>query len=284
MYIFPIVYAILLWWFSTGLILSLYGRSRKLMRLGFGLGTLLTGFAVTGLIATRDQTQTLDVYFAVTCGVTIWGWQMASYYLGFVTGPRPKPAADTRSDDDMSGFGFGRRFRLALQFSLYHEILVLVVAGLLTVLMWSHANLWGLWIYLVLWLMHTSAKLNVFLGVRNFRIELLPRQLHYLGNLLGKQSSNPLFPVSVMVASTALLGLVYQGTLPSTDAAQTTGFFLLATMITLGLLEHWFLMLPLPANIWGLAIHHVPLPVEHNNDVSTTVDSTNKEVIKGPVP
>ena len=42
------------------------------------------------------------------------------------------------------------------------------------------ANQVGLWTFVILWAMRQSAKLNVFLGVRNLSEEFLPEHLRYL--------------------------------------------------------------------------------------------------------
>ena len=60
------------------------------MRLGYAAWTVGMVIAFAVMVATRQGTQPIDVYIAFTCGVTIWGWQMAGYYLGYVTGPSPE--------------------------------------------------------------------------------------------------------------------------------------------------------------------------------------------------
>ena len=252
-FLMPVLAAVFIWWFTTGLIMAVYRRSRSVMALFFLAATLVTVLAYGGIYATRDTNTITGVYVAATCGIIIWGWQVAGYYLGFVTGPMPI------IPESSSPRTLRERFRLALRYSLHHEIITALSGVLIAVLTWSHSNRWGLWIYLTLWLMHTSAKLNVFLGVRNFHIEILPPRMHHLNHLLSSRTINALFPFSVVIASSMVLGLIYQGIAPGTDPAQTTGTFVIATMITLGILEHWMLVLPLPAIIWGWGLRSVSL-------------------------
>jgi putative photosynthetic complex assembly protein 2 len=241
----PLLYATFLWWFLTGLIMAIYGRSPLLIRAAFGVATLLLLAALGGVVATRHALDPRSVYLAVTCGLVIWGWHTVSYYLGFVTGPT---AAVTRSNppQDLAG-----RFRQALRASLYHELLILACALLLAALTWAQANRWGLWVFLTMWLMHLSAKLNIFLGVRNFRMEFLPSHLHHLDALVNKQPSNPFLPASVIVASSAALLFGYRALAPGALPGETVGFLMTATLIGLGVLEHLLLVLPLPAILWG---------------------------------
>lgn len=253
--VWPVLYVVGLWWVSTGTILALYTLSRRTMRLSYVVSTLIGVFAMGGLVATRDSAAKLDIYLAVTCGVAVFGWQVTSYYLGFITGPtQPTPR-------QISQERVWERFAAVLKFSLYHEVMAIAVGILIAMLTLPYANAWGFWIYLALWAMHASARLNVFFGVRNFRIDLLPSHMQPLGDLLGKQNNNVLFPVSAILSSCAIFALLYQAAL---TPAQAEGYLLVAIMIALGLFEHFLMILPLPAYVWGFALHHVALPVERS--------------------
>lgn len=256
----PVLVAAVLWWFSTGLIVAVYGRSRRGTLLAFALATLLLGLALAGVMWTRAGASVAAVYLAVACGIALWGWQTAAYYLGFVTGPALRPyavQAALRSPE-----GSRPRFVQVLRASLHHELLVALCALLLLALTWQQPNRWALWIYLALWLMHSSARLNVFFGVRNFRMEFLPAHMHPLAPLLTrKRSGNALFPLSVLAACSVTLLLVYRAIVPGVPAAQTTGLLLVSTLLALGILEHLLLVLPLPVALFGWGVRRLP-PVE----------------------
>ena len=253
----PVAYAIFYWWFTTGAVMVVYGRSERVYRLYFAFLTAVMLAAFVGIVQTRSVENPAQVYLAFSFGGVMWGWQTASYYLGIITGPKQLPASIDPQDESLK-----TRFRSALYFSMYHEILCLIVAVILAAVIWQSENRWALWTYLTLWFMHSSAKLNVFLGVRNFHIEFLPHQLHHLGRLLTKRANNALFPFSVVVASSVALTLVYQAIMPGTDPAQTIGFVLIATMISLGVMEHWLMVLPIPSMIWGWGMKQLPEPPE----------------------
>ena len=53
---------------------------------------------------------------------------------------------------------------------------------------WGGANQVGTWTFLLLWWMHQSARLNVFLGVRNLNEEFLPDHLSFLRSFLNQRS------------------------------------------------------------------------------------------------
>lgn len=237
--------------------MAIYGRSRRVMRFCFGIATVLMLAALVGLFMTRELRHPFDVYMALLCGIVVWGWQVSGYYLGFVTGPYDW-TRELQEKSDSENRSLLDRFKLAVYFSLHHELMVLGIGALIAALVWSQPNKWGLWMYIALWLMHTSAKVNVFLGVRNFRVELLPQQMHHLDDLLGKRHINLLFPVSIILASSIAIVMLFRGISPGTPYIHTIGYLSIATMMGLGLLEHWLLVLPLSATLWGWGIRTIP--------------------------
>ncbi len=273
-FILPVLFAIFLWWFTTGLIIVVYGRSARLMHLCFVGATMALLFAFWGLIATRPFTHPVAIYLAFTCGLVIWGWQTASYYLGYVKGPGRQQATG-RNRESLTPTD---RFWRALWSGIYHELLVVVFVVVLAGLTWPYANRWGFWIFVAMWLMHSSAKLNVFLGVRNFRMEFLPSHLHHLGALLNKQTNNAFFPISVVVASTVTLFLFYKAIEPGATPSQTIGSLLVATMMGLGVIEHLLLILPIPATLYGWGIRPLP-PMQGAEDDGQRLQSTTLRVM-----
>lgn len=250
-----VVYALFLWWFVTGLIVVVYGRSRWITHLYFICATVVMLLAVGGLVLTRNQTEAVGVYLALTCGILLWGWQVTAYYLGYVTGPQSEATVREMAGRPLS---LGLRFRYALQASLFHELSIVSLALVLVGLTWAAANRWGLWIFLALWLMHSLAKLNVFLGVRNFRIEFLPAHLHYLEVVLSKRKNNPLLLITVVVGLAVCLAFFYRAIIPGVTPADTIGFLVVGTMIGLGVVEHLLLVLPIPSILWGWGFRPVP--------------------------
>jgi putative photosynthetic complex assembly protein 2 len=117
-------------------------------------------------------------------------------------------------------------------------------------------NQTGWWTYLVLWVMRQSAKLNVFLGVRNLNEEILPPHLKYLQTYFTQRPMNLLFPFSVTISTVAALWLwqaVGQADMSTHEAA---ALVFAATMLSLAVLEHWLLVVPMPSQAlwsWGFA-------------------------------
>ena len=109
----------------------------------------------------------------------------------------------------------------------------------------------ALWTYLILWLMHASAKLNVFLGVPNLGEDLLPEHLAYLTTFMKRKPMNALFPFSV-TGGTIVAWLLFERALrEGATSFEVAGFTILGALMGLAVVEHWFLVAPIDANaLW----------------------------------
>lgn len=242
-YALPILYTLLLWGASTGLIIWLYRSRGRAARAGFAGANALLLVSLWGLAATRDDTSAAGVYAAFTCGTLVWGWQLLAFYTGRITGPLRTACP--------AGVGLGRRFRHALAALLHHELAALAAAGLLAALTWRGTNQLGPAVYVLLWAMHLCAKLNVFFGVRTFDDHLLPEHLHFLRSLYVRRPMNAFFPPSLTIALIVTMVLFGRALAPEAAPAEQTGCLMLGAMLVLGLAELAMLMLPSPALLWA---------------------------------
>jgi putative photosynthetic complex assembly protein 2 len=243
-FVFPALHGLLIWWFSTCLILFLDGLPQRTFRWSMTGATAVMGAALYGLVTSAADTSVTGAYTAFTCGVLVWGWLEISFYMGYVTGPRTH-----RCDHGCSGWS---HFGHAIQASLYHEIAVLVLAAAVVALTWGQPNQFGTWTFVVLWWMHQSARLNVFLGVSNLNAEFLPDHLEHIKGFLTSKPMNLLFPFSVTASTIAAVLLFQSAVADGSSAFNTAGYALLATMMVLAILEHWFLVMPVSAmRVWN---------------------------------
>lgn len=243
-YVGPALFALFVWWASTVAIIYLDNLPRPTFKWSMLGATVVFAVALYGLAASSRDTSTAGAYWAFTWGLLAWGWQEMSFYMGFVTGSRKQPCRE-----DCGGFG---HFVHAVQTSLYHELAIIGAAIAVVWLTSGGANQVGTWTFMVLWWMHQSAKLNVFFGVRNLNEEFLPEHLEFLKSFLRKRSMNLLFPVSVTV-STVITVLVAKAALADgATVAERAGYTFLTVLMALAILEHWMLVLPMPAGaIWS---------------------------------
>jgi putative photosynthetic complex assembly protein 2 len=257
LYLDAVLFCLFVWWFSTGLIIYLDGLPRNTFKYSMAFNTLLTGAGLWGLHGSAHDATTHGAYVAFACGVIVWGWQEISFYMGYVTGPRKAPCPE--------GCGGWNHFIHAVQTSLWHELAIIASAALVVGLTWHAPNQIGTWTFMVLWWMHQSAKLNVFLGVRNLNEEFLPEHLGFLKSFLTKKPMNLLFPVSVTVSTVILVMMVQRAIAPGADNFHRSGATFVATMMGFAILEHWFLVLPLPAAklwSWSLASRDAKTPFD----------------------
>lgn len=266
---FPVLYALGLWWFSTGVVLyldNLPGRTFRWTLLG---AAVVLAFATFGLIVSSAATSSLGAYAAFSCGVVIWGVLEMVYFTGLVTGPRKTPCPPACSAP--------RRFGLAILTSLYHELAVVGTVLFLVLVSWGEPNQVGTWTFIVLWLMRWSAKLNLFLGVPNLNEDWLPDHLGYLRTYMSKRGMNLLFPVSVTLPTVIVVLIALEAMSPQVAGAEAVGLTLVATLLALAILEHWLLVLPLPDEaLWAWALPPRQKPESEGSEVAARDDSATE--------
>lgn len=243
-YGFPVLYALFVWWFSTGIIIWLDNLPRRTFPWSMAGGTAVCAISLLRLHETAGEATVTGAYAAFTYGVLIWGWQEMSFFMGVLTGPRREACPE--------GAGPWLRFRLAVGACLYHELAIVVSAAAIAAMTWGAANKVGLWTFCVLWAMRQSSKLNVYFGVLNLNEAFVPEHLKYLCSYMRRQPMNLLFPFTV-TASTLMFGwLLLRAAAPGITPFHAAGLTFCATMLALGIIEHWFLVLPLPfAELWS---------------------------------
>jgi putative photosynthetic complex assembly protein 2 len=234
------------WWFTTGLILWLNHLPRYTHRWSMTVATGLMGVALLTLESVAADTSRGAALLAFVQALLLWGWLEMGYLMGFVTGPSNRPCPP-----DAAGW---TRFGLALKTSLYHELLVVVVVLSAVALTAGLPNQVAALTCASLWLMRWSAKLNLFLGVANFHAEWLPRSQRYLATYMKQRRINLLFPFSV-VLGTGFAVLFLHRALESGDPSLATGNMVVGLILSLGVLEHWFLVLPVQdSKLWQWAM------------------------------
>lgn len=246
----PVAYTLFAWWFSTGVILYLDGLPPRTFPFTLQCATVLLGAALWALVHTRNDVSVAGAYCAFTCALLVWAWQEVAFLLGVVTGPRR-----TACPPGATGW---RRTGYAIQAVLYHELALIVLAIAVVACVGPGENRVGLWTFMTLWVMRQSAKLNIFLGVRNLGENFLPPHIAYLKTYFKRAPMNALFPFSVTLATGAAILVWWQLVTGTGSAFDTAGLALVGTMLALGALEHWLLVLPLPTEAlwrWGMRSH-----------------------------
>jgi len=239
-------FAVFVWWFSTGLVLLLDGLPRGTFRWSLVISSLLAVAALVGLVRASGQTTVQASYCGFTCALLVWGWHELSFLTGWITGPRKQPSPDDAPRSE--------RFGHAVSAILWHELAIAAVGVAILILTYDAPNQVGTWTFLVLWIMRISAKLNLFLGVRNTGKELLPEHLAYMGSFFRRRTMNGLFPFCVAASSVMLTAMALR--LQEVDRPwAAVGLVLVGTLLALAIVEHLLLMLPLPSTaLWRWAL------------------------------
>jgi putative photosynthetic complex assembly protein 2 len=211
----------------------------------------LAGIALWGVSATGGDVGPAGAYCAFACGVAAWAWQIATFYLGFITGPRV-----TACDPSLRGW---KRFAAGLQTCAHHEIAIVAMAILMVALLRDQPNHLGLWTYCVLWWMHASAKLNVFFGAPNLGAEFIPNHMRYLVSYMARRPMNLFFPVSVSASTVVAVVLAMKAAAADATAFEAAAYTMLTTLMALAILEHWLLVAPLDTTfLWKWGVKSTP--------------------------
>ena len=267
----PALFALFVWWFSTGAILWLDGLPARTYRISMAGATLVLFAALWGLSASSADASVLGAYCAFSCGLLAWAWQEMAFLMGYATGPSRAPCPP-----DATGW---RRFTLALRAILYHELAILAGAVAVVAVTWGQPNQIGTWTYLLIWAMRQSAKLNVFFGARNLNEQFLPPHLRYLGSFFARKPMNLLFPVSVTLGTLLCAWFFHRALGVGADDFQAAGFTFLGVLTALAILEHWFLVLPIPAEaLWNWSMKSRATPA-----AQAAPPGTDTTAVPGPL-
>jgi putative photosynthetic complex assembly protein 2 len=257
-------------------VLLLVGRSgrfetsRIVMTVGLLVGSL------GGLALTAGDTSVGGAYTAFSCTILSWGAQEIAFLAGWLTGPRPQACPD--------GVKGSKRLRLALQAILYHELALLACGSAIVVATWNGANQIGLWTFAALWVLRQSAKINLFLGVPVTNDELMPDAVRFLKTFFARKPVGAFFPISVTLATAVLVILIQRIVEVAVTPFEIVGLTLVSTLFALGVVEHWFMLLPLPAiTLWGWGMRSgFPLEdatMEQERDATTKTAAPNLVVL-----
>ena len=130
-----------------------------------------------------------------------------------------------------------------------------MTAVALVAISWGEPNPVGAWTFLILFGCRLSAKLNLFFGVPNFTDSFFPEHLRYLTSYLKTGPASAFFPLSVAAGCAVAGGLAWQVLAANASSFTVVGFSLLFAMAALAMIEHAFMVMPLPdAALWRWAL------------------------------
>jgi putative photosynthetic complex assembly protein 2 len=243
----PALFVVLVWWASTGLILFLDSLPERTYATSLKAAAAASAVALAALVWSSAEASVANAYVAFVAAIVVWGLIEMAFLMGTVTGPRTSACPETCTG--------AQRFWLASLAIAYHEAALVAALVMLLWLTWGLPNQAGAWTFGLLWIMRLSTKLNIFLGVANLPSSLLPARIAYLESYFRQAPMNWLFPISI-TATTALCVALGWSAVAAASRFDMTVFAILATLAALALIEHWLLMVPLPAEkMWAWSMN-----------------------------
>jgi putative photosynthetic complex assembly protein 2 len=268
LYLVPFAFTLFVWWFTTGAILYLDGLPKRTFPWSMFGATLILVFGLWGLAESRNELTPAGAYCGFASALLVWAWQEVAFLLGFITGPRHEPCPE--------GSRGLQRLSYAIQAILYHEVALILLAFAVFFVTKDSTNPTGLWTFAVLLVMRQSAKINLFLGVRNLGEKLLPDHLRYIESYFARKQMNSLFPFSIILSSIASVFIWQLALDPHADAFEATAGTLVGSLLGLAILEHLFMILPMPSELlwrWSLRSRNITMGREPGKDTGNVCRS-----------
>lgn len=235
------IITLFLWWFSTGIILwrvrvADNGDAQDHFNsVVFGLPLLAVGLRAAQL--SLGDLSTNGIYLAFFAALSLWGWIELAFLSGIITGPNTDTCPPFASQRD--------RFWRAVGTIAWHEALLIVTLIGLGAVTIHAANPFALGTFALLFTARISAKMNLFLGVPRINTQFLPKPLAHLPSHFRIGRITAFFPLSV-TALTVFSALLLERAINVEHPGMSVGYSLLTCLCLLALLEHWFMVLPLP--------------------------------------
>ena len=258
--------ALFFWWFATGAILVAVrradreGAKARLWAVLWNLPFLLLGGF--GFLDTLGNNSVAGAYVGFLSALALWGWIELAFLTGVITGPVRQPLK--------AGVREWERFIRACGTIAYHEMLLAFTLLAMIAASYGADNKFGMWTFAVLFAARVSAKLNLYLGVRKINVEFIPEHLNHLPSHFRIARMNWLFPISITGLSFALACFLERIWAVEMQA-DIVGFALLSALTALALLEHWFMVLPLPdEKLWRWMLAERTMP---NQAIKTSEDA-----------
>ncbi len=243
----PFIVTVAIWFIATGLIAWADNRERATFSRSLMVGSVAGIAGLLVILVASLSAEVWAVYLAFIGALMVWGWHELSFLTGASAGPRRGP-----SDPSLTG---AARFRQAAATVMHHEVALAVTALLLISLSWTAPNQIGATVFVLMFAMRLTSKINLFVGVPNSSSEMLPDQLAYLKTYFGANRMTALLALSIAGIAGVTAYFATLALAAPVGSAAMVGASLLATLALLGVLEHLFLALPFrDGMLWGWAL------------------------------
>ena len=246
-HIVPFIVTVAIWFIATGLIAWADNRERSTFSRSLVIGGTAGIAGLVVILASSLSAEVWAVYLAFIGALMVWGWHELAFLTGAAAGPR-RGLADP-------GLGGIARFRQAAATVMHHEVALALTALLLISLAWNAPNQIGATVFVLMFGMRLTSKINLFVGVPNTTSEMLPDHLAYLKTYFGRNRMTVLLAASILALAAMTAWFAALALAAPLGSAEMVGASLLTTLALLGVLEHLFLALPFrDGMLWGWAL------------------------------
>lgn len=246
-HVVPFIVTVGLWFIATGLIAWADNRERSTFSRSMMIGGISGISGLVVIVFASLSAEIWAVYLGFVGALMVWGWHELAFLTGAAAGPRRGPA-----DPSLTGVA---RFRQAASTVMHHEVALALTALLLISLSWNVPNKIGATVFVLMFAMRLTSKINLFVGVPNSTAEMLPEHLAYLKTYFGRNRLTVLLPLSMLGITAATWWFAQMALAAPAGSAEMVGASLLTTLALLGVLEHLFLALPFrDGMLWGWAL------------------------------
>jgi putative photosynthetic complex assembly protein 2 len=243
----PFIVTVAIWFIATGLIAWADNRERSTFSRSLVIGGTAGIAGLVVILASSLSAEVWAVYLAFFGALMVWGWHELAFLTGAAAGPRRGLA-----DPGLSGVA---RFRQAAATVMHHEVALALTALLLISLAWNAPNQIGATVFVLMFGMRLTSKINLFVGVPNTTSEMLPDHLAYLKTYFGRNRMTVLLAASILALAAMTAWFAALALAAPLGSAEMVGASLLTTLALLGVLEHLFLALPFrDGMLWGWAL------------------------------
>jgi putative photosynthetic complex assembly protein 2 len=246
-HVVPFIVTVAIWFIATGLIAWADNRERSTFSRSMVIGGVAGIAGLVVILLASLSAEVWAIYLGFVGALMVWGWHELAFLTGAATGPRRGP-----SDPALTGVA---RFRQAAATVMHHEVALALTALLLISLSWNVPNQIGATVFVLMFGMRLTSKINLFVGVPNTTSEMLPEHLAYLKTYFGPNRITLLLVVSILGLAGLTAWFAALALAAPVGSAEMVGASLLTTLALLGVLEHLFLALPFrDGMLWGWAL------------------------------
>lgn len=245
-HIVPFIVTLAIWFLATGLVAWVDNCARGTFRRSVAIGGVAGIAGFVAILLASSSVSVASVYIAFIGAVMVWGW----HEVGFLTGA----AAGPRREAQGAGVKGIERFTQASATVMHHEIALALTALMLISLSWNAPNQIGAMVFVLMFGLRLSSKINLFVGVPNTTTEMMPDHLGYLKSYFGPNRMTVLLAASILGITALAAWFASLAMAAPAGSPEMVGASLLTALCLLGTLEHLFLALPFrDGMLWGWA-------------------------------